>query len=638
MERASRTCFNDPVIRPSLSGGRLFLRAFLVLCPGACAQPQAELPPFELEGVSPKVLTGVYLNEPLVFSFSGELDRASVTRASVRLTTKDGRAARGERLVEKSQLRFLPDPVRAPDLGDGGFRPGETYVVELAGFPRPDGLRSKDGRPLRSTVRFELSTVVVDEPRGGGIVFLDRTTDQGLPMRFKAPTAEAPEIRAEIRMGPTDPIVLEGEEPLDPSSVRAEDFVLRPNAPEKRGELAESIPLTAVLRDNRDKHEYPPRGTTLLHLVPQRPLAPGAYLLTIDPGTLHLRDFSAHPVLVVMGNAPVRRMSIRVSSVAQSQAQGEHLEEFLDTSLRSSALVPSAAGTALWNHSGRVEVRYPAAAGSGIDGDVRLEGREARQDIQAKLLSVPQDVRCELAGEGLVVLRSQGSLEIAGHLVRKGASTPLAFAAPTSLSAWLEEARKQGTSCTVLIAGGDLLLSGELECSGPVVFVAGGRVRVSGAMTVGGEHVPFGELARHGDAGALALCGAGAPSIRAPLAIDPPLANPLVEPVLFAVRSNPIPPNGHVARWHPVPDVSGHSGSGVLRVRYVGERGAPDPGDGARGAESYEVTVDDPALLVDCRTLRLQIELELRPGAVWDPPWLDHVRLSWDEPDPREGR
>ena len=68
-------------------------------------------------------------------------------------------------------------------------------------------------------------------------------------------------------------------------------------------------------------------------------------------------------------------------------------------------------------------------------------------------------------------------------------------------------------------------------------------------------------------------------------------------------------------------------GPGEYRVRYVGERVERGLGEPA------EVVVEDPVQLIDCPSLRLLIELEVRPGAVWDPPWVDFVELSWDRAD-----
>jgi hypothetical protein len=65
---------------------------------------------------------------------------------------------------------------------------------------------------------------------------------------------------------------------------------------------------------------------------------------------------------------------------------------------------------------------------------------------------------------------------------------------------------------------------------------------------------------------------------------------------------------------------------------YVGEH-APTGGERAE-----DVVVDDPAALVDCPTVRLLVELEVFPGAVWDPPFVDDVTLEYEPVGPKRER
>src|SRR5688572_17312071 len=84
----------------------------------------------------------VALNEELLFYFSSELDRSSITSDSVRVLDPWGREVAGTRSVRGDALSFLPDLPCASDLSDGGLQPEATYRVVLGGFPRPDGIRS----------------------------------------------------------------------------------------------------------------------------------------------------------------------------------------------------------------------------------------------------------------------------------------------------------------------------------------------------------------------------------------------------------------------------------------------------------------------------------------------------------------
>ncbi|NUP95157.1 MAG: hypothetical protein HUU28_03235, partial [Planctomycetaceae bacterium] len=71
---------------------------------------------------------------------------------------------------------------------------------------------------------------------------------------------------------------------------------------------------------------------------------------------------------------------------------------------------------------------------------------------------------------------------------------------------------------------------------------------------------------------------------------------------------------------------------GSARVQYVGEHAA------AGGERLGDVLVDDPAALVGCPTVRILVELEVVPGAVWDPPFVDDVTLEYEPAGPKRER
>lgn len=575
----------------------------------ACEQPDRAVRVLRLVQARPANTTGIYLNERLVLHFSDELDPTSVTSASVRIAAADGSRARGELRVQGRRLEFWPEPVRATDLSDGGYAPGTKYEVRIAGFPRPDGVKSRSGAPLERTLSWSLETVEADGPREG-FLFEDASPDEGRPLLL---------LRTAIGTG--EPILFEGEEPIDPSTLHADDFVLRKWGGEGP-ELGPPIPLRARVLDNRDKRSGPPGGRTIVALEPiDSVLEAGAqYVLQVDESRLRLRDFGGHSVWVRnQGLDP--RMVVRVIEPRPDDLVGasEHVEHFFGARFRSPVEVPGADGTAWWGDSGRVEVRYPAAAGSGRDGAVRLAGSEARRDVQATRLELGAGEVCELRPvPGPLILRAQGRLEVRGRLVRRrvpgNPQTPPTtdlFRPGETLSGWLGRAMREGITCTCLVAGGDLVVDGSIEIAeGPLLLVSGGRIRV---LDVEGVEAPRIETLGLGGS---RLPGAGPQE--APLVIDAPVSNPLVEPLTFAVRSGAIPPQGAAASWFASPRIGAHAGSGDFRVRYVGD--CPRRG---------EVVVDDPSLLTGCPSLRLLIELEVRPGTSWDPPWIDFVALRW---------
>ncbi len=562
-----------------------------------------------LQQVRPVDAGAVFLNEAIVFHFSEDLDRSSVTPSSVSITGPRGERARGALEVSGGRVSFVPAPVLSPDLDDGGFRPGRTYRAVLAGFPRPDGLRGESGAPLDRTLVWTFRTATAESPGG---LFVDRTPGSPLPLQLR---------EGSQRIGPTDAIEIVGQEPVDPSTVAAEDFVLQPViAMRPEPELGQPIPLLALLRDNRERRFASTDPGMRLDLRPVFPLEPGLYQLRLDTARFGLQDLGGNRPFV-RGLGPGQVHVLEVAERPSPARSGTFRESFLDPTSASSARVPGSDGAAWWGGTGRVEVRYPRAAGDGVDGAVVLGAEEDRRDVRATRLTLPAGAECALeAGLGLVVLRSQGLMEIDGALIRDAAGPPdwiqPTAGAPRSLTDWLASVTESPSSWTVLVAGGDLIVRGEIRVAGPLLLVAGGRIRNAGLVTSTQEDGIF-RLREGGGAGLLAH--------EAPLVIDPPQANPLREPLTFSVLSAPLPPRGGVRRWRAHAPVGGRAGSGDYRVRFVPADDVPSLSVQAlRG-------VDHPAALEDDRSLRLWIELTVNPSETWDPPWVDFVEFSWDQ-------
>ena len=601
--------------------GSLLCAGWLALA-ASCSPPDTEPAYARLLQIRPENRSGLFLNEKLVMHFSEALDPTSVHGLSVRILAEDGTRARGALELRDESLSFVPEPVLARDLSDGGYRPGTRYLVKLAGFPRVEALRGRSGRPLGRSLEWSFETVDVREPRSG-FVFEDPSLNVAHPA-----------IVVRTRIAPGEPIELEGGEPIDPSTVDGGDFMLV----EPRSAARE--PLLARLVENYDKRALHPRGTTRLLLWPERMLAPGTYYLEASQASL--RDLGGNRMRVFGPKPGPGPVEIEVVAAEGSPSGSSYTETFLDPSLRSIEAVPSADGTAHWERTGRCSVRWPAAAGSGEHGAVPLAGDEARRDVQATRLELAPGVSCRLAPErGTIVLRAQGAIRIAGELVREAGGAPVEALPPLvpragepqaepprqSLSQWLATAVSSESDLTVVIAGGDLVIEGRIRTEGTLLLAAGGRIRVQhGDSLYAGRLVALGDgaaslsyLSPRGSAARLAEV--------ASLLLDEPLVNPLVEPLSFAVRSAPIPERGTAARWHPFPKVGAHAGAGQASVAYQGECAG-------------EPLVDDPVLLGDCPTLRLLVRLEVRPdpGAPWDPPWVDYVELAWEPAGGRGSR
>lgn len=636
-----------------------------------------------LTHVRPSSADGLFLNEELVFYFDGPIEPTSVTTASVEILSEQGVPARGKLEVGADTVRFVPAPVLAADLADGGFQPGTRYTVTLGGFPRPEGLRSARGTLLERTRTWSFRTVDVAAPRAS-LLFEDRFQDRvGIVRIFPAASRQGAIV------GSHDSIYLACDKPLDPSTVLPAAFSLLRD--DRRG--PQRLPVRVrVLENHPDAVQGPGPATArsslapqawererracLIEVTPEEPLSAGTslsgppYFLRIDPlaEDAHplLRDFSGNPVVA---DAPTEGWRISVDA-SGDPGRSEIREEFDSRRLRSAVGLPGYDGTAAWGESGRVTVRFPAAAGTGADGAVVLDGPEVRADVSATSIDLVEGSTCTLrSAPGLVVLRSQGRLSIRGRLAREVAWDPQteirrdptlvewsglselwvrdpAAAAGSklpTLSAWLAAARAADFDFTVLVAGGDLVVAGEIACQNPLLLVAGGSVRVSGSIRgvqrvvhIEGEPGREPREATLGGVFLLRESGGGfdiapAQSTAWLLLDEPQGVNPLAVPLRFAVLSAPVPARGDVLRWLP-PIVGGGApgrpSPGIVpwRVRYLPELAAAPvkPEDLA--------SVDDPLLLDPPGPIQFLVELQVAPGGVWDPPWVDFVHLAWERP------
>jgi hypothetical protein len=565
------------------------------------------------------------LNEPLVFHFSDELDPASVTPSSARVLDIAGRLVAGRFHVEGNRLVFEPRLPRQPDLQDGGFRPSSEVRVELSGFPVPSGLRSRGGQVLEAS--FSSSFEVVSA-RGEGASFLDGTPDAAYPL-FLASTT----------VGPLEPIRLSCVEPIDPRSLHPAAFQLRRY---RAGGAFEELAVEVKLVSNSMVEgarlelralEQPDGG------VP-RMLAPGDYHLWIHPGEDGPQDLGGHPVRSSWAST---QLPARVSVEPRPELAGNrwHRVDFLDGGLSSPAAVPGTDGTAPWGTRGELRLQLPLAAGDGSAGRVLLDSesltalRAARQDLHAAALDLPAGITLDVGAlRGPVVMRSQTSMRLDGRLERlsgeaagarlAGETWPVwygrvggarAAGQPAGvLAAWIEARRGTEDNLTVLVAGGDLVVEGELVVDGVLLLAAGGRLRIAG-------RVEAREVWVVGLGGGADVHPAARPS-RLRFASDG--ERHLAAPLKVGALSAPYRPEGPTPRWRSAL-VGAVPGSGRVRVRYLGERDQPG------GRIETVGPGDDAALLDRCEAIRMWIELEIAPGVPWDPPMVDFVELRWTE-------
>ena len=610
--------------------------ALLLAAVAACDGPAPQAKVLRLLDFHQANAEGVFLNETLVFHFSDDLDRSSVTRHSLRIVDSRGSRVPGTIEVAGSRVRFHPRFPTSPDLSDGGLLPGATYHVEVVGFPFPDGFRGRDEAPLATTHRFRFLTVaraLTDDHR----VFSALLSEEVPILRIAA-----------THLGPVDPIRIEVDQPLDPRTVVPEAFELLDGA--------EPLDLRVRMTENtRDRAviELWVRGEGENNL---RALEPGSwYVLRLAEDVEPPRTLGGLPVQPawIGSRLPGARITVfgsRLSSKrvefdlpppsAETRATSRRDQEMHYSSNWSVEPVRGADGMASWGE-GRVTIRYPAAAGTGADGHIELSELTdpARlRDVHAERMTLAPSSEIQLPFEGLVVLRSQGSIELAGAFVRPRAITlppPMEFPPGETLSEWLERAKEMDHAWTVLIAGGDLIVpvGAGLHLEGPLLLVAGGRLRIGDSMRAselwklapgdGGRFV-IPELLWVPTANDLTL----PPEKR--FVVDEPTTNPLVSPIRFGVMSASFRPRSGVAAWRPG-HYEGEAGAGSLSVLWLGQRSMHG------GVEEFG-PVEDVLLLQGSDAMRFQIELTMparsAEGGDWDPPTVDYVEFNWDAPGP----
>ena len=560
-----------------------------------------------VDAVWPRERSGVFLNEAIVVHFSADVERTSVTSGSFLVRrVEDGRPAQGLLSVDGPRVRFDPVIPRSRSLEDAGLLPGTRYEVIVKGYPHLDGVRSSFGDPLSQTTRWVFETAERTDPPSQ--LFDDLSPAFGAQLRLTS-----------ALITPEDALLLVCDEPLDPTTLVDGDFTL--NLVMEEG----PIDVTPVwLRLLENEHPSGARaGVAVIEVRPRKSLSVGTYLLRPDED-LHLRDFAGNRVWLPPVPSSAQGFVLEVREGDGDLATQSMELDFLDTSLRSPIGVPGMDGTATWSGDGTVRLRIPAACGSGIEGELSLEGDVDIDDLNSLRLNVPKGVRTGLTAPGLIVLRSQGSLRIDGVLERRGNGAAV-FDDPSALtvSQWLARAKSAEREWTVLVAGGDIIVSGEVLMDGPLALIAGGRIRI-----VGEVKAPAGRLWLVGEGGGLSVDSLALhPSLR----IDEPLNNPLAGPLTFAVLSSPLPPWGGVDRWLGASG-SGRNGVGAWRVLFL-PQDLEISGAQVRG-DSFDPK-DDPRLLPPKGGLRLLIQVSaLPPSGVGVEPWVspvvDRAELRWE--------
>jgi hypothetical protein len=188
--------------------------AVLLLLLPACSDPTSA---FKLTEFAGSGASGFHLNEPVVFRFSREVDRSSISARTVAVVDEAMKPAQGSWIVKGRELIFAPRMPVACDGGDAGLKPGRTYTAKLEGFPSYSSVLSTDGDHLDRRYRRTFRTV--PEECEGLERFVDLAPDSG-PKLVSVQNRPVREIGWNgniVEAG--SPLLLEFSKPLYPPSV-----------------------------------------------------------------------------------------------------------------------------------------------------------------------------------------------------------------------------------------------------------------------------------------------------------------------------------------------------------------------------------------------------------------------------------
>ncbi|MCP5022717.1 MAG: hypothetical protein GY930_13200 [bacterium] len=590
----------------------------LMLLLTACSRGPEPGEELILQGFRPLEGQRILLNEPLELTFSRDVDPSSITPSNLWVEDHQGRRCAGQWRVKSTRmLLFWPRTVLDSNLSSGGYRPGRPHLVRVVGFPAVGGLRAQDGEPLNRSYRLPFDVV---DPAPTDRAFLDfspygcKPLVVGLhPSGLRAPVQE------------DEPIRLWCLEPLDPRSLHSEDFSIwyhdpwNPN-PEQSTATKFSDVRVSMVQNRHSELLLQNQGACELECTPETRLDPsrnGRFSLRVHRNA-RLKDYNGYsPWPAASPSGPRFEFYFRVEPV-DAQGQRRLRLDFLDREHLSSQRIPWVDGE-LRLQPGRLTVPMPTCAGLGGDGELTLEGSVDFRDSHGVQIRVPQGKVAVLSSKpGPVVLRSQGAWNQLGRLERvtggSWESTPSQWVAEhpgASVDDLLKYAEQANCNWTVLIAGGDLILKGDIEVDTPVLLVAGGRVRSEARL-----NSPVGELYKVGEGGG---SGNTQPMRTLNLVMPEPGINPLRIKQRYALVTSSLP------RW--VADryewehlkVGAHDGSGRTEVLFLPHKGPVE----------LDRCMTHPRALPPNEPLRVLILMTVEPGGSWDPPTVDFIHLSW---------
>jgi len=462
---------------------------------------------FEVVRVAPAVGDGaepLLLNDSLTVYFSDSVQQLSVTPESVVLVDERGHRVPGSLRAGSNWVTFLPIVPIAPDLGDGSFRPGATYRLTLVGAPRPDALRASDGRRLAGPRAFDVKIAPRDH-RAPGLVAPLRPVAEDLPFVVRpvnvpqVVAADSPRLRLHFTL------------PVLPASVATNAFDVRfaPNGERIRPRSVR------VVRSRADEFD----GSTVEIDLGALPGLEGTWLSVVVVPDSGLVDYAGRPPLP---SGTEYWSVVPGSSIALAEWPSAEETTFADDDV----LAPC-----FEVRSGIVRPRVRVEAGDGSLGlfrpqrdttlraGVPFDRGDGRQVVSTgnsfpfSAIDVPAGVRVVVdAASGPVQLLACGGVRIAGEVEIVGGAArvdvrPFRSVAVSELLA---------SANVAIVAGGDVRVEGAVGSRD--ANIGGGSpltIAAAGCMHLGGA-LPFNTLLAFEEGNPRAISGPSGQVLRTP--------------------------------------------------------------------------------------------------------------------------
>jgi hypothetical protein len=259
-------------------------------------------------------IDNIALNQPLNFQFSDVLDVDSISPASIQIRKGPsfGAAVEGRYIVEGSRVTFEPRLPSTCDLAGSGYEPDTDYRVTLIGAPEEFAVRSSTGEFLEATLSFSFHTR--DESDAGGL-YEDQQPGLLPTVISHSPRDGAhPPVDAEVNIGPSNRVIIEFSENLDPCTVTQDTVTFtqratgdtdeqpngfNPDQDQTPGDPSTWGSGTPTSPPQRIRSTYVLQQTflsTRLEIIPEFGEYPDNALLVVEVTTA-VRDFGGNPMV-----------------------------------------------------------------------------------------------------------------------------------------------------------------------------------------------------------------------------------------------------------------------------------------------------------------------------------------------------